>query len=108
MTSLSISICFLQYRGTDAYTEIKTPSPIALLYAVQGYGINVEIVDGASPSTHVAAEALAKALRNASLAVYGPQTVSPQRAARVGTEARAMSPLLDANTIVLGVLTHPN
>jgi len=81
--------------------------PTPLLYAVQGYGINVEIVDAASPSTRAAAEALTKALRDTSLVVSGPQTVSPERTARVGKEAQAMSPPLDKDTIVLGVLTHP-
>jgi len=81
--------------------------PTPLLYGVQGYGLNVEIVDTASPSTRAAAEALAKALRDVSLVVFGPQIVSPERTARVGKEAQAMSPPLDENTIVLGVLTHP-
>ncbi|MFZ0798388.1 MAG: hypothetical protein WCA13_02615 [Terriglobales bacterium] len=81
--------------------------PTALLYSIQGYGINVEIVNAASPSTRAAAEELAKALRDVSLVVFGPQIVSPERTARVGKEAQAMSPPLDENTIVLGVLTHP-
>jgi hypothetical protein len=81
--------------------------PNALLYNVQGYGINVEIVRAASPSTRAAAEALAKALRDVSLVVVGPQIVSADRAQRVGTAAQALSPPLDENTIVLGVLTHP-
>jgi hypothetical protein len=81
--------------------------PTALLYSVQGYGVNVEIVDRASPSTRAAAEALAKALRGVSLVVFGPQVISTDRAQRVGTAAQALSPPLDENTIILGVLTHP-
>ena len=81
--------------------------PAPLLYAVQGYGINVEIVASASPETQQAARALADALRDASLEVFGPQIVSPDRAERVGTGAKALLPALDQNTIVLGVLTHP-
>jgi hypothetical protein len=81
--------------------------PTALLYSSQGYGINVEIVDRASPSTRAAAEALAKALRGISLVVFGPQGISTDRAQRVGTAAQALSPPFDENTIILGVLTHP-
>jgi hypothetical protein len=84
-----------------------TLPPTALLYSVQGYGINVEIVDKASPSTRAAAEALAQALRDISLVVFGPQLISTDRAQRVGTAAQALSPRLDENTIILGVLTHP-
>ena len=79
----------------------------ALLYSVQGYGINVEIVASSSPSTHAAAKALADALRGVSLEIFGPQIISPDRAQRTGTAAQALTPLLDENTIILGVLTHP-
>jgi hypothetical protein len=81
--------------------------PTALLYNVQGYGINVEIVDSASPSTRAAAEALTKALRDVSFVVFGPQVISTDRAQRVGAATQALSPPLDENTIILGVLTHP-
>jgi hypothetical protein len=81
--------------------------PTALLYAVQGYGINVEIVEAASLSTRAAAEALARALRGASLVVFGPQVVSTDHAQRVGAAAQALSPPLDETTIILCVLTHP-
>jgi hypothetical protein len=81
--------------------------PSALPSSIQGYGINVKIVEMASPLTRAAAEGLAKALRDVSLVVFGPQIVSPERTGRVGKEAQAMSPPLDENTIVLGVLTHP-
>ena len=81
--------------------------PTPLLYAIQGYGVNVEIVNKASPSTRAAAEGLAKSLRGVSLVVFGPQIVPPERTARVGKAAQAMFPPLDENTIILGILTHP-
>lgn len=81
--------------------------PTALLYSVQGYGINVELVASSSPSTRRAAKALADALRSVSLEVFGPQIIPLDRAQRTGTAAQALAPLLDENTIVLGVLTHP-
>ena len=79
----------LRFGKADAgWNSPGTP----LLYSVQGYGINVEIVDEASVQTRTAAAALANALRDVSLVVYGPQVVPANRAARTGTAAQAMSP----------------
>ena len=78
-----------------------------LLYDVQGYGINVEIVENASPATRGAARGLVAALKRLSLIVSDPQTISAEGAKRVGTAAQALSPPLGDNTIILGVLTHP-
>lgn len=80
----------------------------ALLFNGQGNGVEVDLVSGALPSTRNAAQALVKALQSIPLAVSGPFDITDSnRTDRVGSAEKLVIPVLDANTIVLAVLTHP-
>jgi hypothetical protein len=79
--------------------------PKPLISGLQGTGLDVEVLPGASPETRAAAKALAEALRDVPLEVDGPSQVTDDRAKRVGTEL--ILPSFGENTIVLDVLTHP-
>jgi hypothetical protein len=65
----------------------------------------VEILNNGSPETQTAAKSLVEALRQTTLMIDGPFSVSDERAKRVGKEA--IFPAFDENTIILTVLTHP-
>lgn len=83
--------------------------PTVLPWGIQETGISVEITDVASPSTRAAAEALVKALRSISLVASGPKILplKSDRFARVGTIEQATPPVLEKDTILLGILVHP-
>jgi len=83
---------------------IQPPRP--LLSNLEGYGLEVNVLTGASPKTIETAKALVEALKGLSLRdVAGPVYGTDGREQRVGTEV--ISPAVGPDTIILHVLTHP-
>ena len=89
---------------TDAGWE--SPSE-PLLCSVQGQGIQILVVKGASERTMEAAIALGRSLQSVSLQkIHGPVFADESRAARIVTQEPVVPPF-DKETIVVEVLTHP-
>lgn len=79
--------------------------PNTLVSGIQGHGIQIEVVRGATPETISAAEALVAALRRVGLEVNNPLLSTPEQAGRVSVDP--ILPEFGKDTVVLTVLLHP-
>jgi hypothetical protein len=82
---------------------VLPPSP--LVSGIQGHGIQVEVVQEATPETISAAKALVVALRKTGLEVNIPLISTLEQAKRVSIDP--ILPEFGKDTIVLTVLPHP-
>jgi hypothetical protein len=81
---------------------VLPPNP--LVSGVQGHGIQIEVVQGATSETIAAARALVATLRKTGLEVNNPLLSTPEQAGRVSVDP--ILPDFGKDTIVLTVLPH--
>jgi hypothetical protein len=82
---------------------VLPPNP--LVSAIQGHGIQIEVVRGATPETISAAKVLVMALRKTGLEVNDPLLSTMEQAQRPNVDP--ILPEFGKDTIVLTVLPHP-